>query len=113
MLQDLDRAERMRLMKFVCSFAWADLEIHRREREFVSRLVGRLELTKDEEVEVAGWLEVPPPAGELDPTTIPAQHRAVFVAAVRGMVEADGVVNQDERDCLTLFEQLLETRGSS
>ncbi len=113
MLKDLDRAERMRLMKFVCSFAWADLEIHRRERDFVARLVRRLDLTKGEEVEVAGWLEVPPRAGELDPTAIPAQHRAVFVAAVRGMVEADGVVNDEERDCLALFEQLLETPASS
>ena len=28
MMEQLDRNERMRLMKFVCSFAWADLEIH-------------------------------------------------------------------------------------
>lgn len=106
-MQTLDRDERMRLMKFVCSFAWADLEIHRREREFVARMVERLELDETDATQVAGWLEVPPSAAELDPMAIPAEHRAVFVAAARGMVEADGVVNDDERDCLEIFEQLL------
>ena len=111
-LDRLDDGERMRLMRFVCSFAWADLEIHRREREFVSRLVGRLALGEDERRQVAGWLEVPPPPGELDPTAIPAQHRELFVSAARAIVEADGVVNEDERDCLALFEQLLDPPAS-
>ena len=43
MLNELDRADRLQLMKFVCSFAWADLEIHRKERAFVRDLVQRLE----------------------------------------------------------------------
>ncbi len=112
-LEGLEHGERLRLMRFVCSFAWADLEIHRREREFVARLVERLGFSDDDRAQVAGWLEVPPPTSDLDPTQVPAEHRELFVAAVRGMVEADGVVNDDERDCLALFEQLLEDPPSA
>ena len=57
MLGQLDRAERLRLMKFVCSFAWADLEIRPEERAFVARLVRRLELDPDERRRVESWLE--------------------------------------------------------
>ena len=42
MLDELDGPQRLNLLKFVCSFAWADLEIRPSERRFVSGLVGRL-----------------------------------------------------------------------
>ena len=48
MLQSLDRTERLQLMKFVCSFAWADLEVRPEEREFVARLIRRLDMNDAE-----------------------------------------------------------------
>ncbi|MCP4036942.1 MAG: TerB family tellurite resistance protein [bacterium] len=107
MLQDLERRERMRLMKFVCSFAWADLQIHPHEREFVARMMQRLDLDGDERWQVNGWLEVPPRAHEVDPTAIPLEHRKTFVESVIGIIESDGVVTEEERDNLALFEHLL------
>lgn len=107
MLDKLDREERLRLMKFICSFAWADLEIQSSERDFVSKMVKRLELDEAEALQVAEWLEVPPPAEELDPTDIPHAHRSLFLDAARAMVVADGVVDQDEAENLVLLEQLL------
>ena len=38
-LSNLDREERLRLMKFVCSFAWADLEVADQERSFVHKMM--------------------------------------------------------------------------
>ena len=47
MLDALDREDRLQLMRFVCSFAWADLEVSDGEREFIVKLVDRLEELDD------------------------------------------------------------------
>ena len=39
-LDRLKGRERLNLLKFVCSFAWADLEIRSEERRFIKRLGG-------------------------------------------------------------------------
>ena len=43
-LSALPHEDRLHLLRFVCSFAWADLEIADSEREFVTALVDRLDL---------------------------------------------------------------------
>jgi uncharacterized tellurite resistance protein B-like protein len=107
MLDQLNRAQRLRLMRFVCSFAWADLEIQPEERRFISDLMGRLELEDEERSRVKGWLEVPPNPEEVDPTAVPHAHRRIFIDAIKGVVAADGEVNFEERSALDLFEMLL------
>ena len=37
----LDRAAKLRLLEFVCSFAWTDLKVQQQERDLVMRVVGR------------------------------------------------------------------------
>ena len=106
-MQKLSRQDRLRLMKFVCSFAWADLEVHPREREFVLRLVQRLELSEDEAKQVEEWLVLPPPLETVDPMQIPAAHRKLFLAAIDGVIAADGAIAPEERESLRLLEQLL------
>jgi len=106
-LSNLDREERLRLMKFVCSFAWADLEVKDEERDFVRRLVKKLELDDTDRGMVEEWLEVPPRAEEVDPADIPAAHRQLFLDAVRAMIVSDGRVDQDEAENLVLLEALL------
>jgi uncharacterized tellurite resistance protein B-like protein len=103
----LDRAARLQLMKFVCSFAWADLEIRPEEREFVARMIQRLGLDAGEARQVEGWLKVPPPPESVDPTEIPLEHRRLFVESIKGVIEADGEVALEERENLGLLEQLL------
>lgn len=107
MFSELGRQERMRLMKFVCSFAWADLEVQKEERSFVSRLVKRLELDAEERKMVSEWLKVPPPPEEVDPAQVPRAHRQLFLDTVRELIAADNVLAPDERENLALFEQLL------
>jgi len=107
MLDALDREDRLQLMRFVCSFAWSDLEISEGERDFVVKLVDRLELDEDERAQVAEWLEVPPRADDLDPTDIPREHRELFLDAARAMILSDGTIDESEAENLIIFDQLL------
>ena len=94
-------------MRFVCSFAWADLEITEREREFILQLVIRLGLDEEEREQVAGWLEVPPPADDLDPADIPIEHRQLFLDAAKAMILSDGSIEDVEAENLIILDQLL------
>jgi uncharacterized tellurite resistance protein B-like protein len=107
MLDALDREERLQLMRFVCSFAWADLEISDEEREFIVKMVVRLELDDDEQEQVAEWLEVPPRADDLDPADIPKEHRQLFLDAAKAMIMSDGNVEDVEAENLIILDQLL------
>lgn len=107
MLTQLSSTDRLRLMKFVCSFAWADLKIRPEERAYVASLIRRLDLAPEEELRVHGWLDVPPAPDSVDPTLIPSAHREVFMTAIEGVIRSDGEVSQEESDSLELFRQLL------
>jgi uncharacterized tellurite resistance protein B-like protein len=107
MLDQLDRRDRLRLVEFVCSFAWADFEIRPEERVFISQLLRRLELNADEDLRVQQWLDQPSKLDDLDPTSIPAAHRRFFVEAIEGLISADGEVSDEERESFEIFKQLL------
>ena len=107
MLKDLSQEDRLRLMKFVCSFAWADLEVQAQEKTFVRKMMRRLELDEADRKRVEEWLEVPPPAEEIDPLDVPHAHRQIFLDAARAMILADGRVDDEEVENLALLEQLL------
>ena len=107
MLDRLDRSERLRLMKFVCSFAWADLEVRPEEREFVAKMVDRLMLGDDDRDRVEGWLEVPPAPESIDPTSVPLAHRRLFIDAIKGIIAADGEIAAEEVENLRLFQDLV------
>lgn len=98
----------MRLMRFVCSFAWADLEIQQEERDFIAKLVMQLELDETEQQEVQQMLQRPPRPEEVDPAQIPMQHRQLFLDAVRATIAADGSVALEEHENYDLLESLLK-----
>ena len=102
----MSRAERLQLLRFVTSFAWADLSVSSAERDFIHRLVARLHLDAEEALQVEGWIKVPPPPDDIDPTSVPHEHRQVFLDTVREMMQADGDVSEEERENLALLEQL-------
>lgn len=106
-LRDLDSEERLRLVCFVCSFAWADLEIREAERAFVHRLVRELDLSAEERRQVDRWLTDPPAPEEVDPLEIPLEHRRIFLKYARAMIRADDVVDELEVETFSLFEKLL------
>ena len=106
-MQQLDREERLQLLDFVCSFAWADLRIRPQEREFMKGLVRRLELPHDERTAVDTMLSHPPRAEDVDPMDVPLEHRKLFLQTVKQMVLADGEIDPAEAEQLDLFEELL------
>jgi len=106
MFATLAREDRLRLMKFVCSVAWADLEVQREERAFVRRMTSGLDLRPDELAQVEQWLQVPP--DDVDPEEIPREHRSLFLGTLRELVLADGAVDENERASLALLEDLLK-----
>jgi hypothetical protein len=108
MLEKLPSNELMRLMKFVCSFAWSDHEVKQQERDFVARLIKKLNIGADDAKRVEGWLKMPPPIEEIDPTEIPRQHKQLFLDAIRALIGSDGEVSLEEREDLELFTQLIE-----
>jgi uncharacterized membrane protein YebE (DUF533 family) len=107
MLDALNKEDRLQLVRFVCSFAWADLEIADAEREFIVNLVVRLKLDEEEQEQVAKWLEVPPRVDDLDPADIPLEHRQLFLDAARAIILSDGTVEDVEAENLIILDQLL------
>jgi len=94
-------------MRFVCSFAWADLEVKPEERELVARLIRRLQLDDEEKRQVFQWLESPPPPESVDPKLVPRAHRMKFLRAVESTVTVDGEVSVEERNSLLVFAKLI------
>ena len=106
-LHELTPEERLLLMRFVCSFAWADLAVKPEERKLVARLIRRLQLDEEERQQVLQWLDSPPPIGSVDPKLVPRAHRVKFLRAVESTVAVDGEVTPEERESLILFAQLI------
>lgn len=101
-------AERMDLLRFVCSFVWTDLKVAQAERDLVMRICGRLALHDREVAQVKQWLAVPPPSESVDPTQVPKAHRQMFLRAAELAVQADGKIAPAERDALATFRELIE-----
>jgi hypothetical protein len=94
-------------MKFVCSFAWADLEVNEAERRFVHDLIDRLELDPQERDAVEGWLNAPPEPDEVDPQEIPVEHREIFLKTTLALIAADGELVEAETETYNLLSQLV------
>ena len=103
-LTPLDHEQRMRLMRLVCSFAWADRVVQPEEKGFIARLILRLELDPDERRQVEAWLEKPPSVEKFDPERVPHEHRVLFVESVAALLLADGDLAPEE---LEVFRPLI------
>ena len=93
----LDREERLRLIQFTCTFAWADQSVQPEERAIVDRFVELFGLDEAERAQVQGWLTEPPDPSVVDPATISPEHRVAFVEAIQAVILADGAISPEER----------------
>lgn len=107
MFERLSRDERLLLLKFVCAFAWSDMQLKDAERRFIERLMDRLQLSADDRAEVEHWLAIAPAPGDLDPSKVPEAHRRTFLEAARAVTYADGSVDDEEREQLDHLKQAL------
>ena len=103
MFEQLSRDDRLLLLRFVCAFAWTDLEIRDGERKLVERLMARMQLSAEDRAEVAGYLHVAPAPESINPKLVPREHRRIFIDSVRALIYADGEVDAEERE---QFERL-------
>jgi uncharacterized tellurite resistance protein B-like protein len=103
MFKELSRDERLLLLRFVCAFAWTDLQIRDGERKFVARLMDRMQLSPEDRAEVDGYLHVAPAPEATNPRLVPREHRRLFIDSVRALIYADGDVDSEERE---RFERL-------
>jgi len=106
-LNELNPEDRHRLLRFVCSFAWADLEVVDSEREMLRRLISQMDLEAEEAEEVSGWISHPPDPASIDPQDIPLEHRELFLDTVKKMILADGHVADGEAENLLLLKMML------
>jgi len=105
-MKDLDGEQKLLLIGFVCAFAWADLELHPKERKAVLSLVNRLAIDEAGRAQVMRWLRSPP-VDELDPHAIPREARAEFLAECEAIIRADGVVHPEESETMNLLTAVL------
>jgi len=106
-IQALNPQDRRRLFRFVCSFAWADLEVVDAERQLLQRLISKMDLQEEEASEIAQWLSRPPDPASIDPQDIPIEHRQLFLDTVTQMILADGRVEDGEAENLELLRQMI------
>lgn len=111
MLDQLIREEKLQLLRFLCAFAWADLDIADSERAMVRDIMARMGLDADDARQVEAWLDHPPSEEDLDPLEIPEAHRRLFLDAALAMVGADGDANTMEIENYALFASLMEDVG--
>jgi uncharacterized tellurite resistance protein B-like protein len=107
MFTDLDGESRLQLLRFLCSFAWADLKVSDAERAFVRKLVAQFELDEDGRAMAEEWLSLPPAPEDIDPAEVPLAHRQVFLTTILQMMGADGDVDEREVESFHLLERLL------
>jgi len=107
MIDQLSKDERLQLLRFVCSFAWADLEIREPERDVVHKLMRAFHLDEDERAEIERMLKSPPPPEDVDPQEIPVEHREIFLETVKAMIYSDGEISPSEAESFELLDQLI------
>lgn len=106
-MKELQSEERLKLLRLVCTMAWADSEVQQHEKGFIAKLIFSMGTPASEIRQVKKWLEAPPPEDDLDPASIPKEHREMFLEACRGVMTADGTVTDGEKAALAKLEKQL------
>ena len=104
---ELTTEEKLSVMRFICAFAWADLEIQQAERKLINQIMEVIQLAEEHRPTVLGWLDRPPRAEDVDPLSIPDNLKELILDAATGVILADGELQDAEIDLLDLFQQIL------
>ena len=104
---ELPTEEKLSVMRFICAFAWADLEIQIAERKLIQQIMSALDLDEEHHPTVMHWLDRPPRAEDVDPFTIPDSLKDIILDAATGVILADGELQDSEVDLLELFQNIL------
>ena len=106
-LHSLTLQEKLDLLAFASAFAWADLEIQQQERRIYMALVDQMGLAESEREIAMSLLSSPPRAEQIDPMTIPEEHRTLFLSTAHNIILADNELKATEASMLDLLKNLL------
>jgi uncharacterized tellurite resistance protein B-like protein len=104
MLDQIDRQYRLRLMRFLCSFAWADGKVQEQEKVLVRRFAECLDFDDEAIGNIEAWLKQAPRLEEFDTSGISQAVRVIFVEAIESVILADGKIAAKEH---ALFDRFL------
>lgn len=99
----LTEAERVDLVRFLCSFAWADGEVQAQERTVLERVLGGVGLSAEARAKAAAWLLAPPDMDGFDFAAIGADKRALFIDEAFEVAAADEALAAEEVRHLQMF----------
>jgi len=102
---ELSLRDRRTLVQVACVAAWSDADLAEEERTFVLKLAKSVQLPDEDIERVAGWLKYGPP--DLDPNAIPREHKETYLKVVRAVIAADGFIDPEESEVMSLLEELL------
>ncbi len=100
---DLTEAERLDLMRFMCSFAWADGEVQPQERKVLEQVLAGLDLGDDARAQASEWLSEPPDMDGFDFAAIDEDTRSLFIDEAFAVAAADGGLAPEELQHLKSF----------
>ena len=99
----LTEAEQIDLMRFLCSFAWADGEVQAQEKVVLERVLSSLTLSEAGRAEASRWLFRPPNMEGFDFGAIPPDKRALFLDRAFEVAAAHGGLGKEELRHLQMF----------
>jgi uncharacterized membrane protein YebE (DUF533 family) len=106
---ELTEAEQIELMRFLCSFAWADGEVHDTERTVLEQVLGGLTLSPEARADAQAWLSEPPDMEGFDFGAISPEKRSAFIDQAFAVAAAhDGLGAQEIRH-LKMFMTFIES----
>jgi tellurite resistance protein len=100
---ELSENERVDLVRFLCSFAWADGEVQAEERAVLGRVIDGLSLDPGRHAEVTAWLSEAPDMDGFDFGAIAEDKRAVFLDLAFEVAAAHGGLGGEELGKLKMF----------
>ena len=106
--EELTEDERIDLMRFLCSFAWADGEVQAEERAVLERILAHSGLSRERRAAAMSWLIEPPDMEGFDFAAISPEKRSLFLDLAFEVASAHGGLAGDELRQLQMFMSVAE-----
>jgi hypothetical protein len=107
MIENCTSEEKLQIMRFICTFAWADLKVVQAERQFIMRFCDTLVLNDDERKEVESWLKHPQHPDDIDPFSLPKHLHEYVLSAAQAISIVDGEFDDKESELLEILQGIL------
>jgi hypothetical protein len=100
-------SDRLCVLRFASSFLWADLSVDYAEHVFFITLARELGFPSAALPEIIELLNLPPDAGDIDPTRVSSELASTVRAVALRAIASDGRVLEREMHLFDLLDELL------